>query len=275
MNSNSEAQQVVLFIDGSYLLFHRYHSLINWWKNSKKDTPLLIDEETKELHPDFIEKFRKTLPENIAAIPHRLALDEPFIVIGKDCNRESIWRNEFCENYKGTRPRDKFYGAPLFKIAYEEELFKKGGVSQIISHPKLEADDCIAISTKLLLEKCPNVEIYIVTSDKDYLQLAGPRVKIFDLAINNLSEKKSSLGDAEKDLFCKIVMGDLSDNISSVLYKCGPKTALKCFENKTYFEERLKNENAYEKFELNRKIIDFDCIPNILSDEFIQTIITV
>jgi len=272
MNSKSKTQQV-LFIDGSYFLFHRYHSLINWWNNSKKDIPVLVDETTKELQPEFIEKFKKTLVENIQAIPKRFGLDNPFVVIGKDCKRENIWRNDFVENYKGTRPRDRFYGAPLFKLAYDEELFKKGGVSQVISHPKLEADDCIAISTKLLLEKCPNVDIYIITSDKDYLQLAGPRVKIFDLALKNLIEQKSSLGDSQKNLFCKIVMGDVSDNISSVLSKCGPKTAMKCFQNNDYFEERLKKENAYEKFELNKKIIDFNCIPNNLSDEFIQTIV--
>jgi 5'-3' exonuclease len=70
-------------------------------------------------------------------------------------------------------------------------------------------------------------------------------------------------------------MGDISDNISSVLSKCGPKTAIKCLENPVYFEERLKKENAYEKYEVNKKIIDFDYIPKNLSDEFMKTIISV
>jgi len=69
-------------------------------------------------------------------------------------------------------------------------------------------------------------------------------------------------------------MGDVSDNISSVLAKCGPKTAIKCFENNYYFEERLKKENAYAKYENNRKIIDFDCIPKNLADEFMQTVVS-
>ena len=129
----------------------------------------------------------------------------------------------------------------------------------------MEADDCIALCVKHLIKTCPNVEITIITSDKDYLQLVGPRVRIFDLMFKNLSEQKSSLGDAEKNLFCKIVMGDVSDNISSVLTKCGPKTAIKCFENRSYFEERLKKENAYAKYENNMKIIDFDCGDNCSS----------
>jgi len=269
--SNNEQQ--VLFIDGSYFCFHRYHSLMNWWKNAHKDESLL-NEETKELNPEFVEKFKKTFIQTVKTIPQKLGLKDPIIIVGKDCKRENIWRNEFIENYKGTRIRDGFHGGPLFKAAYEEELFQKGGAISILSHPKLEADDCIALSTKYLLKTCPNINITIITSDKDYLQLAGPRVQLFDLMFKNLCEQKSSLGDAKKNLFCKIIMGDVSDNISSVLTKCGTKTAIKCFENNEYFEERLKKENAYSKYELNRKIIDFDYIPTNLSDEFMHSIIS-
>lgn len=267
--TNSESNSA-LFIDGSYFCFHRYHSLTTWWKNSHEDA--LYNEETKELNPEFVKKFKKTFVQTVVSIPKKLGLSNPTIIVGKDCKRENIWRNEFCENYKGTRVRDGFYGAPLFKQAYDEELFIKGGASGIVSHPKLEADDCIAICVKNLIKSNPNIKITIITSDKDYLQLAGPRVQIFDLMFKNLCEQKSSLGDANKNLFCKIVMGDVSDNISSVLQKCGPKTAAKCFENREYFEERLKKENAYEKYELNMKIIDFDYIPTNLVNEFMQTI---
>ena len=273
MISDSESKQQILFIDGSYFCFHRYHSLTTWWKNANADTPL-YNSDLNQLEPEFVEKFKKTFIQTVASIPKKLGLKDPTVIVGKDCKREDIWRNEFCENYKGTRVRDGFYGAPLFKAAYEEELFQKGGASGIVSHPKLEADDCIALCVKHLIQSCPNIEITIITSDKDYLQLVGPRVKIFDLMFKNLSEQKSSLGNAEKNLFCKIVMGDVSDNISSVLAKCGPKTAIKCFENKAYFEERLKKENAYAKYENNTKIIDFDYIPKNLADEFMQTVVT-
>jgi 5'-3' exonuclease len=267
-----ENEQQILFIDGSYFCFHRYHSLINWWKNSHKDDPL-IDESSKELNPIFVEKFKKTFIENVSTILKKLGLKNPSIIVGKDCKRENIWRNEFCDNYKGTRNHKEFYGGALFKAAYEEKLFQKGGASYILQHPKLEADDCIAIYVKYILKKYPNSQITIITSDKDYLQLAGPNVKLFDLMFKNLCEQKSSFGDSTKNLFCKIVMGDISDNISSVLSKCGPKTAIKCFENKEYFEDRLKKENAYAKYELNRKIIDFDEIPENLVNEFMHNLL--
>ena len=140
--------------------------------------------------------------------------------------------------YKGNRKNgveDGFMGGPFIKMAYEEKLFIDGGAKTILKHPKLEADDCIAVSVKYILEKYPQSKIYIITSDKDYLQLAEERVELYNLSYKKLTDQKSSSGDPKRDLFCKIVMGDPSDNIKSVLQKCGPKTALKCYENPEYF----------------------------------------
>jgi 5'-3' exonuclease len=131
----------------------------------------------------------------------------------------------------------------------------------------LEADDCIALAVKQLAQQ-PNVEIYVITSDMDYLQLHSDKVKIIDLSYKNVAEKKSSFGTAEANLFCKIVMGDTSDNIPSIFKKCGPKTAIKCWEDTAYFEEKLKKENAYEMYERNKKIVSFDYIPKNYQNDF-------
>jgi 5'-3' exonuclease len=67
-------------------------------------------------------------------------------------------------------------------------------------------------------------------------------------------------------------MGDISDNIPSVLKKCGPKTALKCYQDPEYFNERMKKENASEKFAVNQKMIDFNFIPDDLALQFIDSL---
>ena len=268
--------QTVVFIDGSYFCFHRYYSIMRWLKSAHpekcSDDPNLI--------PEFFEKFVKTFVDNVRDIPKKLGIHkestQPIMVVGKDCPRDNIWRNDLQEKYKGTRkngPEDGFKGGPFFKMAYEEQLFQKGGVHTILKHPHLEADDCIAISAKYLLDKYPNIRIYIITSDKDYLQLVEPRVKIYDLGFKNIAEQKSSTGDAKMDLFCKIIMGDISDNIPSVLAKCGPKTAIKCYHDPKYFDERMKKEDAYKKFEINQKMVDFNFIPTNLVDEFMHSIV--
>ena len=45
---------------------------------------------------------------------------------------------------------------------------------------ELEADDCLAILTKNILQKYPLANITIITSDIDYLQLAKPNVNLYD-----------------------------------------------------------------------------------------------
>ena len=243
-NMQQENPVSFLFIDGSYFCFYRYHSIMRWWKNAHPEI-VLEDPSTNEI---FVEKFRKTFVDTVGDLSKNLKIkhENPIIIVGKDCKRSDIWRNEFYDNYKGTRVNDPgFMGGKLFKMAYDENLFQQGGARAILSHPKLEADDCVAISVKHVLKTYPNATINIITSDKDYLQLAGPNVKIFNLVFKNISELTLG-GSAEADLFCKIVMGDTSDNITSVLRKCGPKTALKCYNDKTYFNERMQSENAHD-----------------------------
>jgi 5'-3' exonuclease len=164
-------------------------------------------------------------------------------------------------------------GGPFFKMAYEEELFQKGGAKAILKHPKLEADDCIAISVKYLLNKYPQCHIYIITSDRDYLQLNAHNVDLYNLAFKNIAENKNSTGDAKMDLEIKIIMGDTSDNIPSVFPKCGPKTAEKCVEDPEFFKKKMADNPAYyAQYELNKKLVSFDRIPEELVQEFMLTI---
>jgi len=269
---SSESTPTFIFVDGSYYLFHRYYSMIRWYKYNDETVEDPIQ------NPSFVDKFKKTFVNNLKTLSQNLGISDeikPIMIVGRDCPRENIWRNSLQDNYKANRKNgseDGFMGGPFFKMAYKEKLFQEGGAKAILSHPKLEADDCIAISVKYLLEKYLNVKIYIITSDKDYLQLIEPRVQIFDMSFKNIALKKSSTGDAQTDLFCKIVMGDISDNISSVLTKCGPKTALKCYQDKAYFNERMTKENAFKKFEINQKMVDFNYIPQELQDEFLASI---
>ena len=285
-----------IFIDGSYFIFYRFYSMMNWWKLANPgptvygELPQTTPAPTQfEITDDFIEKYKKTFIEKVEEIPNKIHLLEsnmdvkskkkihiqnetkPIIYVGRDCKRENIWRNQHIDAYKSTRSNNDGESiGKFFTITYNEELFQKGGAQKILEYPQLEADDCIALSVKHLLSKNENCKIYIITSDKDYLQLVEPRVKIYNMSYKNIAEEKSSFGDPKKDLFCKIVMGDSSDNISSVFKKCGPKTAIKCYTDTEYFNAKLKKEDAYKKYELNRLLVDFNYIPLNLQEEFIK-----
>lgn len=262
-----------IFVDGSYFCFYRYYALTNWWKNAYPDEELLNPLE----NTIFVDKFKKLFIENLQQIPKKLKIDKkinPILIVGKDCKRENIWRNTLYPQYKATRIQENgFMGGPFFKMAYEEELFQKGGAKAILQHPQLEADDCIAVSVKYLIQKYPNCEIYIITSDKDYLQLQSHNVHLFNMAFKNIVDKKSSTGNSNTDLQLKIIMGDISDNIPSVFPKCGPKTALKCIENPDYFAGKMaNNEEYYKQYELNKKLVCFDNIPKDLITQFMDSL---
>lgn len=273
MTDHIPLKKTFIFIDGSYFCFHRYYSIVRWWKNAHpEEADVLLNPYENTL---FHDKFVKTFVETVKDIPKNLGFKKDNhnfkMIVGKDCRRENIWRNEHQEKYKANRKNESGCG-PFFKKVYDDGLFTQGGASTIMLHDKLEADDCIAISTRYLLKKYkddPTLQIYIITSDKDYLQLIGPNVKLFDLTYKNLAEQKSSFGDARANLFCKIIMGDISDNIPSIFKKCGPKTTLKCYQNPHYFQEKLKNENAYDKFKNNKIMVDFECIPAVYTEELL------
>jgi 5'-3' exonuclease len=264
----SDMNPTFIFVDGSYYCFYRYYALLNWWKNAHPETTLDDPYQNK----NFVDKFKKTFVENLLAIPKKLKIQKPILVVGKDCKRENIWRMELFPKYKSNRVQEGFMGGPFFKMVYEEELFEKGGAKAILKHPKLEADDCIALSVKHLRNKYHDSHIYIITSDRDYLQLASSNVHLFNLTFKDIVDK-SSTGNAKNDLEIKIIMGDTSDNIPSVFPKCGLKTAQKCIADTEFFKKKMSdNSEYYAQYELNKKLVCFDNIPEELVSEFMATI---
>jgi 5'-3' exonuclease len=274
-NMTNKQNPTFIFVDGSYYCFYRYFALMQWWKRAYPEEPLVDPFQNEK----FVNKFKATFVETLEQIPKKLKIHvrsvKPILIVGKDCKRENIWRTELFPLYKGTRkngPEDGFMGGPFFKMAYEENLFKQGGAKAILKHERLEADDCIALSVKHLVNKYPECQIYIITSDRDYLQLNAHNVKIFNLAFKNIAEK-SSTGNAKDDLEIKIIMGDISDNIPSVFPKCGPKTAQKCVEDPKFFKKKMAESADYSaQYKLNKTLVDFDSIPEELINEFMEII---
>lgn len=256
----------VIFIDGSYMIFYRYHALLSW-QNHKTD---------KLTNEDFIEKYKKLFAEHLKKLPKNLKLnksDKNLIIVGKDCQQSNIWRNEFIDGYKDGRPNcDEI--KPFFEIAYDSLYTPENNISLILELDKLEADDCIALSAKHIELKYPHITNYIITSDKDYMQLMSANIKLFDLKFKELScptlSKTEYSHNSKAHLFVKILSGDNSDNISSVFKKCGPKTALKYFENTELFEKKLEDENAHDKYKINKHVIDFNEIPLFFVKQFVD-----
>jgi len=271
MNIITESNNTTfIYIDGSYFCYHRYFSVIKWWNMAHPDKKDIIPIET----PEFVEKFKKTFLEKVKEIPEMLKINKHqkiVMIVAKDCRRPNIWRNELFSEYKKNRMPEGFLGGPIFQMVYEENMFQAAGVAHLLYHPRLEADDCIAIFVKQITDKFPTSMNYIITSDRDYIQLITDRVQIYDLAYKNIMMNKLSLGNAKDDLHIKIIMGDKSDNIPAIFAKCGVKTAKKYITDPVRLCEKLQNTDILKQYELNTKLIKFDHIPLLLKNEFIES----
>jgi 5'-3' exonuclease len=263
-------------IDGSYFVFYRVFALLVWWKNAKPEIELVEPFKNEE----FVAKFRSTFIGKIKEIIKNLDIKNvKKVIIGKDCPQSQIWRMSLHNEYKSGRNQTKNKEsniADFFKLTYAENLFIQAGADYIFEYNSLEADDCIALTTKYLLQKAENkIEIFIITSDQDYLQLACNEVKLYNLKYKLLTDSKNCKNDPQKDLFFKIVGGDKSDNISPIFKKCGPKTIEKCYDDKDFFHNKLEKEKAdgsLDKYELNKLLVDFNNIPKHLCEGFINNI---
>jgi len=258
------AEVEYLFIDGSYFIFQRYHALQIWWKHAQKEGDLDIQDPFE--NEEFVEKYKSTFKSKIKEIVKKLKLKSPKIIVGKDCKRKDIWRMKLLESYKASRSDNKFIGN-FFSMVYEENLFIESGASMILSYDTFEADDCIALATKIISNNgTSDAKITIITNDCDYLQLASDSIDIVNMQFKSIKCKIKET--PEKSLFFKIVIGDKSDNISGVFKKCGVKTCEKYYNDKDLFNKQLEKENAFDKLILNKTLIDFNMLPENLVNGF-------
>ena len=275
----TDCNEVFILIDTSYWIFYRYFAIIQWWKHANPDEDLFKNPyENKE----FVEKFIKTFTESLEGFKKKQKLHKqrgkpeiPCTIIAcRDCPRKEIWRNALYDSYKETRDKDdSFMGGPFFKEVYQNnnEVLFKAGVNHVLHFPNLEADDVLAITKKQIRVKYPKAQIIIIANDHDYLQLLDDYTEIINFQQKNLRESKKVFPEPEKNLFYKIVLGDKSDNIFPIFKKCGPKTCEKYYDNNELFLEALKKESgSQEKYELNKKLVDFNEIPGTLVNQFLE-----
>ena len=266
-----------ILIDGSYFVFYRIFALVNWWKLSHKEDSQV----NLHLNDEFIEKFKTTFVTKLNEIPKKLKLTKEqqkdvVYIIGKDCPRKNIWRHKLIDGYKGTRTNydaqenPTFHPKPFFQLVYDGELFHMCKYPfHIVEHDYLEADDCLALTTKQIVATETDDTIYIITSDTDYLQLIQPNVHLYNLKYKTVNTAKNSCGDSQLDLLCKIISGDKSDNIPPLLKKCGAKTLQKIIETPSLFFDKVEQDDTLREHYLrNKTLIDFNEIPQELVEQF-------
>lgn len=269
----------IVLIDLSYFVFYRYFATFNWYK---RQSGVNVDVEHIIQDAVFMDKyskmFEKTINELIKAYK---VVDKSNVVFVKDCCRDNIWRHAYYNGYKATRDdKSTTFNKDVFVYTYNvllPQLKEKIGF-QMIGHYYLEADDVIAIITNTTLdhskESEKDVSLVVITNDNDYIQLMNhPCLMRNDahtdvrtsLVIKNLQDKNicERVGCAPYEYIkVKKVIGDKSDNIPSIVKKCGEKTAYKLATSESALNALFaKDKAAQEQYLLNELLIDFSKIP--------------
>ena len=154
-----------------------------------------------------------------------------YLVIAMD-SKAKTFRHDMYDLYKANRPKmpeEISYQIPILK-----EIVGHLGI-ELIERPGYEADDIMGSLSKIA--ESLNVESYIVSGDKDMLQMVNDNIIVY--APGNRfkpttkfkkEEVKNKMGVyPEKIIDLLSLIGDSSDNIPGVK-GVGPKTAIKLIE---------------------------------------------
>lgn len=262
-----------LLVDSSYVSFHRFFSTLIWFSNVYPHIEV-DDEYDWSKNEIFMNHFDETYMKNL--LKFRSMYNIPFenIVIVRDCPRETIWRMDLYPEYKGTRKntcsyKNKKYNiGNIFRHIYHslyprlEEQYK----FKILKVDNAEADDVIAVLANKIREIDKNRLVVIISNDNDYLQLVNEKTLIWSLQ-NRLLNTKVEL-TADEILLKKIMRGDESDNIPSIVGIMNENELNSLIKNKETLENWLIVNEKKDVFDKNRRLIDFNFIP-----ENIKTII--
>jgi DNA polymerase-1 len=164
------------------------------------------------------------------------------------------FRVQLSEDYKATRP--PMPGNLSLQFPYVKAIVEKMGIATL-EKEGFEADDIIATLVSRLANE--DLEITIVTSDKDLMQLVGDSVTIFD-SMKNVVMKREEVTEKFGINPCLIsdflaLSGDASDNIPGVP-GIGDKTARELVSTLGGLDEIYRRIDEVKKPAVRQKLID-------------------
>ncbi|HME44468.1 MAG TPA: DNA polymerase I [Syntrophorhabdales bacterium] len=205
----------IFLIDGHSYLYRAFHA-----------TPYLANSKGLPTNAAyaFTNMLRKLLNEQ-----------KPDDVIAVFDSKAPSFREEIFKEYKATRPPMPS-NMPV-QIPYVKKIIEAMGIP-IVEEEGFEADDVIGTLVEKLKEK--DVELYLVTGDKDMMQFVSENIFVLDsmkgvvLGEQEVTEKFGVKPALIPDFLA--LCGDTSDNIPGVL-GIGEKTARELVSNLGTIEE--------------------------------------
>ena len=224
-----ENKKKVLLIDGNALFFKAFYGtykrlLDGYERSGKENLPINAVRTFSYMFLNLAKKF-----------------ESEYVMVAFDKGSNTFrHKHGFYKGNRKKQPDELFQQLPMVK-----ELLGLLGV-QTYEADEIEADDIIGIYSFLASNE--NMEVDIVTTDKDLLQLVNENVKVhlykggkeglLTHDWDNFVELNGVRPNQVADL--KALMGDSSDNIKGVP-GIGPKTAIKLIQENDTLEKIIDN----------------------------------
>jgi len=268
----------ILLVDTSYLSFYRFFSTQIWYHKLHPEAN--FDENYDwTTNVEFMNRFTQNYLSSVDRFRARYNIPFSHVIFCRDCPRERIWRMNIYPNYKSNRKticrfmNRKFQVGPVFRNIYQTlipSLETRHGF-HVMKVEEAEADDLVAVLTRTFQKMNPMRWVFILTNDHDYLQLTTPRVEVWSLQ-NRLLNRCMRSGPRE-ELEAKIWSGDTSDTIPSCWENIPWNFIVKlCDDNEretTLEAIFVKYPQMRQSYERNRKLIDFNQIPQNLQNKIL------
>lgn len=208
------------------------------------------------------------------------------------CDSKPLWRKKYFPYYKQHRKKDREESELDWTAIFDFVNQLQSDLEEFFPYPIVKAagaegDDCIGVLAKYFSQGSIQVEsdnpldsftgeppkVVIVSSDHDYKQCH----KFKNVKQYSPMQKKWVKNDNQDFLIEKIIAGDKGDGIPSVLMeddwlvngegraKPVTKSVYEKFKNYDSLDEEEKR-----RFDRNKRLIDFDMIPESVESEIIS-----
>lgn len=221
-------------IDGSSYIYRAFHA-IRGLTNSKGFPTNAIYGFTNML----LKILKEKKPDAIA-----IAFDSPV----------PTKRHKLYEEYKAQRPETP--NELILQIPYIKKIVNFFNIATF-EIPGFEADDVICTIAKRIASS--NIEVFIISSDKDMMQVVGNGIKIYDplkdLVIDEKYVRERFGVSPERLPEVMALVGDSIDNIPGVK-GIGEKIAKEILSKFSSLDELIENPEKIENERIRRLIIE-------------------
>jgi len=202
------------------------------------------------------------------------------VVIVFDGEGGSANRKYLYPNYKSNRSTNRIMNSTLFSSIQEEDDSKYSQIVRLVDYlaylpvltfsiENLEADDIIGYLSSYVYSTYTDSEMYIMSSDNDFMQLVNDRVKVYSPTKKKIYQVESVLSEFKVHpnnfLLYKSLIGDKSDNVPGV-HGIGETNAPKLFEFLQHEEPKKLDDLYYNCENSSKKTILYQRVLNTKKD---------